>query len=1043
MRVERWCGLTSRKYLCFGVLVLALGCGGGDGSGTSSSADGGMTDGTASDAGSGSDGGASADSGTLIMRCINDEMCPEDKYCRAGENRNQSVCAFGCRADNCGAGQLCEPERRVCVRDASCDADEDCFGGEYCADGTCERGCRVGNADDCPFDEMGRPRTCDPATHTCELQVVCCDALDQCSLQLPDDCDEPLLDERGCFNPNPCTLRCAEDSDCESGLYCGDDGRCTEGCRTSGVSGCRDERICDPETRTCIRPPCANDDDCAEDFFCDGIVCLPGCRQEPDNCRRGEYCNERRRCISDQEPRDCVDDAECAEANGLGWFCDGTDCQPPCGQHDDCAANEACIDGRCTEGCRDDDLEPNDERERAQALNFDGGEYNSGDRFLFACGRDADWYTFETPTEGMTIDVNLLFAHADGNLDLRLYGPDGMLVAGATSRDDNESLRVASTLEQVNAQGRYWIEIYGRGFDENAYSFSVSLLRGLGPDDAEPDNDAVSATTLSLPNVEQSETISGRTIHPDDEDWFSVQMGQRDGITVRLEMLGNDVERDSELTFALFGPGLPEAGQGPLAAGVTDAGRPYVEFVARQFNFLIQDGRYDIRVVGINADQVGRYRLVVSVTRQNILCIEDVAEPNNAGEVAFNLMDREGFVYNGFDGQRELVPGQDLRLANLTLCDDDDDWYQVTLRENDDIEFRLERLEANQRGDTAVSIFNAQGNELASGLSAEQVNVARLEGAAAGTYRVRLSSVGMTRTAYDLVVFRNAGPAVCADDRYDAAAPNNERNQASAIPVGSHRDLALCGADGDEDWYAFDVAGAGVSTITTALTFAHAQGDLDIDVYFGDEVEALNAGQRAGHSDTDDELVRLENRGPGTYYVRVRSVGASNVRYTLEVTVEAAELVCEDDPDEPNNDFLESTALGQGVVDRDTQWICERRPVDDDTFNIVVPAGASRTITATYLFGDDGDLFLQLFNADEMSLLSTADIQRGNSKQCIVIPAANFARGFFVRVVPLAINRIQQDDERLNYRLRIDAGEDCEAVPPETPGVNWPVLADE
>ena len=76
-----------------------------------------MTDGTASDAGSGSDGGASADSGTLIMRCINDEMCPEDKYCRAGENRNQSVCAFGCRADNCGAGQLCEPERRVCVRD--------------------------------------------------------------------------------------------------------------------------------------------------------------------------------------------------------------------------------------------------------------------------------------------------------------------------------------------------------------------------------------------------------------------------------------------------------------------------------------------------------------------------------------------------------------------------------------------------------------------------------------------------------------------------------------------------------------------------------------------------------------------------------------------------------------------------------------------------------------------------------------------------------------------------------------------------------------
>ena len=116
---------------------------------------------------------------------------------------------------------------------------------------------------------------------------------------------------------------------------------------------------------------------------------------------------------------------------------------------------------------------------------------------------------------------------------------------------------------------------------------------------------------------------------------------------------------------------------------------------------------------------------------------------------------------------------------------------------------------------------------------------------------------------------------------------------------------------------------------------------------------------------------------------------------------------------------------------------------DDDTFYFVIPAGAARTVSTTFLFGDDGDLFLQLFNADEMVLASTADIQRGNSKQCIIIPAANVARGFFVRAVPLAINRIQQDDERLDYRLRIIDGEDCEVIPPETPGVNWPVAVDE
>ena len=199
MRVEQWCFLTPRNYLGLALLMLVFGCGGGDGSGTSSSADGGVTDGTGSDSGTASDGGEGADSGTLIMRCINDEMCPEDKYCRMGENRNQSVCALGVAKVIVGLDKfaklsaVCAFATRVAMPTMIVSA------ASTALTGPAERGCRVGNADDCPFDEMGRPRTCDPATHTCELQVVCCDALDQCSLQLPDDCDEPLLDERGCF----------------------------------------------------------------------------------------------------------------------------------------------------------------------------------------------------------------------------------------------------------------------------------------------------------------------------------------------------------------------------------------------------------------------------------------------------------------------------------------------------------------------------------------------------------------------------------------------------------------------------------------------------------------------------------------------------------------------------------------------------------------------------------------------------------------------------------------------------------------------------
>ena len=1034
--------ISAARLCVVSALVLAsYGCDSGSSEGGGQGGEGGMSMGDMGSGGSGGSdmGSGDVDQGELIMRCATDDMCPEDKYCRIGEGQTLSLCAYGCREGNCADGQLCEAERRICIRDTSCTADEDCFGGEYCADGQCAEGCRVGNADDCPRNEMAEPRTCDPATHECVVQVVCCDALDQCTLELPDECSSPLLGERGCFNPNPCALRCMADGDCEVGTYCGDENRCVEGCRTSGQSGCRDDRICEAETRECIRPPCAVDTDCEDDFFCDGQACLPGCRQEPDSCRRGEFCDERRRCVPDDAPRDCVDDAECVEANGAGWFCDGTDCQPPCGSHDECVDGEACIEGRCAEGCRDDEFEPNDDRNRARGLNFEDNRYNSGDTSLFACSRNPDWYTFETPAAGMTIEVNLIFTHANGNLDMRIYGPDGELIETSNTRDDNESIRLTSQADDQLPQGRFWIEIYGRGFDENTYSFSANLLRGLGPDAAEPDNDRMTATVVSMPDLQESRTISDRTIHPNDEDWFAIQMGQRDGLSVRLDMLGNDSGRDAEFSFLLFGPGLQEAGQAPLAIGEGDNGVPYVEFVVPRFNFTIQDGTYYVRVAGLNGDQVGRYRLALSVDRDSILCVADSAEPNDEANTAHSLMDRDGFVFVGFDGQRELIPAEDLRLPGLNLCNDDD-WFEITLRENDALEVRLERREVALMGDTQIQIYNAVGNEIAAGLSGERVNVARIEQANAGTYRVRLSSIGMTRTTYELVLFRTAGPIACAPDRYDSAAPNEQRDQASVIPGGTHRDLALCGADNDEDWYRFEVDG--LSTITTSLFFAHAQGDLNLDVYFEADVEAINAGDRAGHSDSDDEVVTLENRQPGTYYVRVQAVGAANVRYTLEVNIEETVLICPDDGDEPNNTFDEATSLGNGLVDRETQWICERRPADDDTFHMVVPAGASRSLAATFLFGDDGDLFLQLFDADGMALLSTADIQRGNSKQCIVIPSSNIARGFYVRVVPLAINRIQQDDERLDYRLRLQAGEDCDAIPPETPGVDWPRLGE-
>ena len=436
------------------------------------------------------------------------------------------------------------------------------------------------------------------------------------------------------------------------------------------------------------------------------------------------------------------------------------------------------------------------------------------------------------------------------------------------------------------------------------------------------------------------------------------------------------------------------------------------------------------------------------MNRYDILCFEDAAEPNNASEDANDLMAREEFIRNGFDGVSELRPGQDLTLEGLTLCNDED-WYQVSLRANDSLEVRLERQEMDRRGDTSVTIYDSQGNEVGVGVNGQAVNTARVAVANEGIYRIKLESRGMTRTAYNLVLFRTAGALPCGDDRYDAVEPGNDnRLQASGIEAGNYIDLSLCGAEEDEDWYSFDVDSQ--STVTVAIRFSHQQGDLDLDVFYAEQPDSLNAGIRAGHSVDDDEIVVLQNRAPGNYQFRVRAIGGSNVRYSVEVTVEERVFACMDDQYEPNATFADSIreSLGQGVYDSDNlpaaqrPWACFRQPSDIDTFHFVVPAGVSRTVATTFLYGDDGDVFLQLFDADEIAVLSTGDIQRGNSKQCMIIPAGNVRRSFYLRVVPLSINQVQQDDERLDYRLVVQPGEDCGAILPETPGVEWPRLGE-
>ncbi|MEZ4470940.1 MAG: PPC domain-containing protein [bacterium] len=89
---------------------------------------------------------------------------------------------------------------------------------------------------------------------------------------------------------------------------------------------------------------------------------------------------------------------------------------------------------------------------------------------LIACSLDRDWYSFQT-ARGYGARVTVRFRHANGDLDLRVYPPEGDARASQSQTDDE-----VVTIDQVAAAGTWYVEVYARGLDANDYQLEVELL---------------------------------------------------------------------------------------------------------------------------------------------------------------------------------------------------------------------------------------------------------------------------------------------------------------------------------------------------------------------------------------------------------------------------------------------------------------------------------------------------------------------------------------------------------------------------------------
>lgn len=213
-------------------------------------------------------------------------------------------------------------------------------------------------------------------------------------------------------------------------------------------------------------------------------------------------------------------------------------------------------------------------------------------------------------------------------------------------------------------------------------------------------------------------------------------------------------------------------------------------------------------------------------------------------------------------------------LNNLAMADRAD-WFQFRLNQTASADARVAIQFQSAYGDLDLAIYNSSGRLLGYSNGTSNSESVSLAGAAAGTYYVYVYGyAGALNPNYSLEI---APGQSISDDRFE---PNNSFAQAANLGAltANHSEQNLVMADAG-DWYRFTMNGQGNSSSYVGVSFQHASGDLDLEVY-------NSSGRRLGLSDgvSNSEVVSLSGLNAGTYFVHVYGYrGATNPNYTLTI----------------------------------------------------------------------------------------------------------------------------------------------------------------
>jgi hypothetical protein len=514
------------------------------------------------------------------------------------------------------------------------------------------------------------------------------------------------------------------------------------------------------------------------------------------------------------------------------------------------------------------------------------------------------WFRWEPPFNGNFVVDTL---GSDFDTTLGVYTDDFFPSYPLTvvDRDDDGLPNFLSTVAFTASTANTYFFAVDRAGSGPAGNATININWTCSDDPFEPNDTRVTATGLTN-GVTESVVVC-----PDNQDWYkTTNISAGDVITAEALF----AHADGDLDILIYDPsGTQVSGSFSSTDNETATHTAAV------------GGVYTLRAdagVGLNRN----IDYDVTLTWAPPPCVDDGFEPNDTRLTAAGLT-------NGV-------------TESVVLCPANDDWYKTTSVSAGDV-ITAEALFAHADGDLDIRMFDPSGTQVELSASASDNETMTHIAAVSGVYTVRAFGFGNLTAPVNYDFTLAWGPPTCVDDVFE---PNDTRLTAAGLTNGVTESVVVCPGN-SIDWYKTASVSAG-DVITAEALFAHADGDLDIDLY-----NSSGARVAFSSSTTDDEMMTHTAAVPGVYTVRAHNVGPTAARIDYGMTLSWGPPPCMDDSFEPNDTEGTAAGLTNGVTE--SVVVC---PGNEDWFK-TTSVSAGDVITAEALFAHaDGDIDIFLFD---------------------------------------------------------------------------------